>query len=50
MKKDNNQKEKKCEILDKIEINEYINYFKIQNKEDGIIYYLKKIKLREESK
>ena len=50
MKKDNNQKEKKCEILDKIEINEYISYFKIQNKEDGIIYYLKKIKLREESK
>ena len=50
MKNNKEQKEKKCEILEKIEINEYISYFKIQNKEDENFYYIKKIKLREESK
>ena len=49
MKSNKEQKEKKCEILEKKEINEYFSFFKIQNKEDGNIYYIKKIKLREES-
>ena len=40
MKSSKEQKEKKCEILEKKEINEYISFFKIQNKEDGNIYYI----------
>ena len=49
MKDNKEQNKKKCEILEKKEINEYISFLKIQNKEDGNIYYIKKIKLREES-
>ena len=45
-----NEKDKKGEIIDKIEKNEFIRFFKIQNKEDGKFYYLKQIELKEESK
>ena len=49
MEINHNQKEK-CEILEKIEINDNITYYKIKNNEDGKIYYNKKIKLKDESK
>ena len=50
MEINNNQKEKKCEILEKIDINDNIIYYKIKNNEDGNVYYNKKIKLMNESK
>ena len=50
MEINNNQKEKKSEILEKIEINDNIIFYKIKNNEDGKIYYNKKIKLKDESK
>ena len=40
------KKKKKGEIIDKIEKNELIRFFKIQNKEDGKFYYLKQIELK----
>ena len=49
MEINHNQKEK-GEILEKIEINDNITYYKIKNNEDGKIYYNKKIKLKDESK
>ena len=50
MKNKSNQKEKNCTILEKNRINEYICYYKIKNNEDGNAYYIKKIKLADESK
>ena len=43
------QKNKKFDILKKIELNDNITLYQIQNKDDGNIYYIKKIKLKDES-
>ena len=43
------QKNKKFDILKKIELNDNITYYQIKNIEDGDDYYIKKIKLNEES-
>ena len=44
-----NKNNKKIEILDKIEMNENITFFKVKNKENNKIYSIKKIALKNES-
>ena len=50
METNQNSKNKKFEILEKLEIDNNICNYKIVNKEDNKYYYLRKIKLKEESK
>ena len=49
MKTNQNKSNKKCEILEKVKISDYITIYKVLNNEDNNVYSIKKIALNDES-